>query len=58
MDKFDRLNEETQRMRDRFVTRPSSYSNSSPKYGTREYWQNYWNNKTFKSNNGQYSNHY
>ena len=30
----------------------------SIKYGTKEYWQNYYNNKTYKTNNGEYSSHY
>lgn len=25
---------------------------------TKEYWQNYYNNKTYKTNNGEYSSHY
>lgn len=28
------------------------------KYGTKEYWQNYYNNKTYKTNNGEYARHY
>ena len=56
MDKFERLNRET-RDWNNGVTR-SLDPTSGPKYGTTEYWQNYWNNKTYKTNNGEYSRKY
>ena len=52
---FDKLNRETREFNARNVDR---FNPSTPKYGTSAYWQNYWNNKTHKQNNGQYSNHY
>ena len=52
---FDKLNRETREFNARNVDR---FNPSTPKYGTPAYWQNYWNNKTHKQNNGQYSNHY
>lgn len=55
MDKFERLNMETREFNNRNVNR---FSPSTPKYGTSTYWQNYWNNQTYKNNNGQYSKHY
>lgn len=58
MDKIERLNRETQEWRNTFVTRPAANTNSAPKYGTSEYWLNYWNNQTYKANNGQYSKKY
>lgn len=61
MDMFDKLNRETNRYNATNVTRhigTAGCSNSNPKYGTTAYWQNYWNNQTYKTNNGQYSNHY
>lgn len=30
----------------------------APKYGSAEYWRNYYNNKTYKQNNGEYSRKY
>ena len=58
MDKFERLNRDTQNYRNTFVTRPASSASGSIKYGTAEYWRNYWNNKTYKTNNNQYSKNY
>lgn len=55
MDKFERLNQET---RDYNNTNVDRFNVSSPKYGTAEYWQNYFNNQTYKTNNGQYSQYY
>lgn len=55
MDKFERLNRETREFNNRNVDR---FNTSANKYGTSEYWRNYWNNKTYKENNGQYSKHY
>ena len=49
--KFDRLNRETRDFNNRNVNR---FNESSKKYGTSEYWLNYWNNQTYKINNGQY----
>lgn len=54
MTNFDRLNRETREYNNKNVNR----FNENAKYGTKEYWTNYWNNKTYKNNNGQYSNHY
>ena len=55
MDKFERLNYETRQYNN---NRPINRFNSNDKYGTKEYWLNYWNNQTYKTNNGQYSNKY
>lgn len=55
MDKFERLNRETQEHNNKNVDRFNSSCNN---YGTKEYWQNYFNNQTFKQNNGQYSKKY
>lgn len=52
---FDKLNKETREYNSYIhYDTPSS----SVKYGTSEYWRNYWNNQTYKQNNGEYSNHY
>ena len=48
---FDRLNRETREYNSRV-----HYENT--KYGTSEYWRNYYNNQTYRENNGQYSKHY
>lgn len=50
---FDRLNRET-RDYNNGITRNISPTGGSAKYGTREYWLAYWNNKTYKTNNGAY----
>ena len=55
MNMFDRLNEETRRFNAYNVDR---FNESTPKYGTPEYWRNYWNNQTYKVNNGEYSRKY
>lgn len=55
MDKFERLNRETRDFNNRNVDR---FNTASPKYGSHEYWQNYWNNQTYKQNNGEYSKKY
>lgn len=55
MDKFERLNRETREFNDKNINR---FNSSAANYGTSEYWRNYWNNQTFKANNGQYRNHY
>ena len=55
MDKFDRLNRETREYNARNVNR---FSQSTPRYGTPEYWRNHWNNQTYKQNNGEYSRKY
>ena len=57
MDKFERLNQET-RDWNNGITRNIDPTASGPKYGTSAYWFNYWNNQTYKTNNGQYSKHY
>ena len=54
-DKFERLNRETQDFNNRNVNR---FNTSVNRYGSAAYWQNYWNNQTYKSNNGQYSKKY
>lgn len=54
-DKFERLNRETREFNNRNVDR---FNPSTPKYGTSEYWRNYFNNQTYKSNNGEYSRKY
>lgn len=56
MTNFDALNRQT-REYNNGITRSINPTNGG-KYGTSEYWQNYWNNKTYKNNNGQYSNYY
>lgn len=61
-DKFDRLNRETRAYNNGITRQIDPTGNakyeSAPKYGTSEYWRNYWNNQTFKQNNRQYSQHY
>jgi hypothetical protein len=53
---FDKLNRETKEFNNRNVDR---FNSSTPNaYGTSTYWQNYWNNQTYKQNNGQYSKKY
>lgn len=51
---FDRLNRETRDFNNKNVNR----FNENVKYGSSEYWKNYWNNQTYKKNNGEYSNYY
>lgn len=58
MDKFERLNRETREYNNRNFDRLRDSSTSAPRYGTSEYWRNYWNNQTYKRNNGQYSRKY
>jgi hypothetical protein len=48
---FDRLNRETHDYNCNNVNR---FNPSTPKYGTSEYWLNYFNNQTYKQNNGEY----
>lgn len=55
MDKFEILNRETRDFNNHNVNR---FSPSTPKYGTAEYWRNYYNNQTYKKNNNQYSKKY
>lgn len=57
MDKFERLNRET-RDWNNGITRNISPTGNNTEYGTSEYWRNYWNNQTYKQNNGQYSKRY
>ena len=52
---FERLNRETREYNNRNVDR---FNTSASSYGTSGYWRNYWNNKTYNSNNGQYSRNY
>lgn len=56
MDKFERLNRETRDYNNNKEV--NRFSQSTPNYGSSEFWRNYWNNQTFKQNNGQYSRHY
>lgn len=53
---FDRLNRQTFEANN-YGKDPTSYSNMD-KYGTSSYWQNYWNNYTYKVNNGDYRDTY
>lgn len=55
MDKFERLNRETREYNNKNIDR---FNNACNKYGSAEYWRNYWNNQTYKKNNGEYSKHY
>lgn len=55
MDIFEKLNRETNDYNNKNVNR---FNQSVNKYGTSDYWLNYWNNQTYKQNNGQYSKHY
>ena len=57
MNLFDRLNKET-RDHNNGIIRNIDPTKSGAKYGTSEYWQNYWNNQTYKQNNGEYSKKY
>lgn len=52
---FEKLNRETREYNSRIHHDAQS---KNVKYGTSEYWLNYYNNKTYKENNGQYSKHY
>ena len=52
---FEKLNRETREHNARNVNR---FNTATPKYGTPAYWQNYWNNQTYKQNNGEYSKKY
>ena len=58
MANFDELNRQTREFNNRNMSRPITSADSAPRYGTREYWQNYWNNQTYKGNNGEYARHY
>lgn len=57
MDKFDRLNRETRNWNNG-ISRNISPTTNNAKYGTSEYWRNYYNNQTYKKNNGEYSRKY
>lgn len=57
MTDFERLNRET-RDYNNGITRNIDPTSSNAKYGTSEYWTNYWNNKTYKTNNNEYSRKY
>lgn len=53
---FDKLNRETREYNSRVH---SDYTSTDTyKYGSSDYWRNYWNNRTYKANNGQYTKHY
>ena len=51
----DKLNRETNEFNNRNVNR---FNSSSNRYGTPEYWRNYWNNQVYKEKNQRYSQHY
>lgn len=55
MDKFERLNRETQDYNNHNVNR---LNESNPSRGSLEYWLNQYNNQTYKANNGAYSSKY
>ena len=57
MTNFDQLNKQT-RDWNNGISRTIDPTSSNAKYGTSEYWRNYWNNKTYKKNNGEYSKHF
>ena len=57
MDKFERLNRET-RDWNNGISRSIDPTASRTRYESAEYWQNYYNNQTYKQNNGQYSKHF
>ena len=50
---FEQLNQQT-----KLYNSTIHYNSATFKYGTKEYWQNYYNNSTYKENNGIYSKHY
>lgn len=52
---FDRLNQQTREYNN---TNFDRFNTSTPTNKISAYWQNYYNNQTFKQNNGQYSTHY
>lgn len=56
MDRFELLNKQT-RDWNNGISR-SIDPTAGSKYGTSEYWLNYWNNQCYKRNNGEYSRHY
>lgn len=55
LDKFERLNRETREFNNSNIDR---FNTATPKYGTSAYWQNYYNNQTYKQNNGAYTKKY
>lgn len=55
MNRFENFNRDTREYNNKNVNR---FNGSCNKYGTSEYWRNYWNNQTYKQNNNQYSKHY
>lgn len=52
---FERLNRETRDYKNNNV---DHFNPSAPRYNSSEYWLNYWNNQTYKQNNGEYSRKY
>ena len=56
MTKFDVLNRETHDHNNGITRRIDPTSGT--RYGTGEFWRNYWNNKTYKTNNGQFTKRY
>lgn len=51
MTDFDRLNRETREYNAKNVNR---FNPSTPSNKFSEYWKNYYNNQTYKQNNGQF----
>ncbi len=54
---FDKLNKETREYNSR-VHEYYNYSIEQKQNPISAYWLNYYNNQTYKQNNGQYSSHY
>jgi hypothetical protein len=52
---FEKLNRETQDHNNKNVNR---YNPATQQKIYNQFWQNYYNNKTYKNNNGQYSKKY
>jgi len=56
-DKFEKLNRQTFEWNNG-ISRSIDPTASSPQCGTKEYWENILNNRTYRQNNGQYSKRY
>ena len=57
MSNFEKLNKETFN-HNNGISRNISPTTGITRYGTVEYWRNYWNNETYKSHNGEHSKKY
>lgn len=57
MTDFDKLNKATKDYNNG-ITRNIDPTSTHTKNSISEYWINYWNNQTYKKNNGQYSTKY